>query len=121
MTHEMTPQEALAALYALYHDYMHITSCHLDYEQWQAERVFLDQAYEALRALVPVVHGHHQESREFATLCGVCRLRYARHCQVVPGHVELFYCEDCLAGLPQPKDADVPCSTFPGVVVSYSS
>jgi hypothetical protein len=119
MMQEITPKPALAILYALRAAYLELASSHLDKEAWQAGRTFRDRIDEALRALTPVVHGSDREHQEFRMLCAVCHLRYARHCRVVPGSTELFYWEDCLTGLPQPKDADVPCSAFPDAVLNY--
>lgn len=120
MAQDRTPQEALAALYALYDAYVHNTLTHLDTQHWQAEGAFRDQAYEALRALVSVVHGPHHEGREFGTLCGVCHLYYARRCQHIPGRTELFYCDACWQQLPTPKEeTGVPWSASPKSTTSY--
>ncbi len=111
----MTPQNALATLYGLREAYVraviHLDTPEGDQRFEQSETVHM-QAYDALRAPVPIVHG---ESADGANLifCHICRLSSARHYQTTVGRFERFFRDACLP----PTAATIPgvqsCSAVP--------
>ena len=93
----MTPKEALATLYRLREAYVRAV-IHLDTlerDQWfeQSEALRM-QAYDALQALVPTVHGE-PAAEAYPIVCHVCHLAYARHYQATAGCFESFFCDAC--------------------------